>query len=125
AKHQMSAVLFTSLCSRSLPEQSANQQSLQQNERDTANDVDLVRLPDCWLSVDEDTATGKGALLKPPTLEGSPIEHVGALAHFDRDVAWSFAVEYPYSHFPGDTTVVRPIHQDATHSSRPEIDIVH
>ena len=70
---------------------------------------DLVRLPDRWLSVEDDTAMGKGALLEPPALQGTPIEHVGVYAFYHGDVPRLFPFEHPQRHASSDLPLLAEV----------------
>src|SRR5947208_16869965 len=75
--------------------------------------------------VEHDTARRQSASLYPPALHSTPIKHVIVFTFCNRDVLRLLPIENPHGHVRGDTTVVSPIHQLATHSSSPKIHIPH
>src|SRR5579862_658450 len=84
--------------SRSLPHQPTNQHSLKYDQRSTGNEVGLISVPCRGLAVEDRAVRGKGALLKPPTLEGSPIEHVGIYTFYFGNSRRFFSSEHPLRH---------------------------
>src|SRR5262249_54157081 len=110
---------------RPLPEKREDRHGLRQEHEQRGYDVPFVCFPERGLPIQHNAAGRELALLYPPPFQSTPIEHVGVIAHHDRNVLWPFAVENLHSHISCNTSVVCPMHEGAAHSSRPKIHIVH
>src|SRR6266576_2062584 len=122
-RHPVNKRLFEPFLSCPLPQQPQDEGSLQQAQKNAANDVLFIRFPDCWLIIEQDTTWRQRTLFNSPAPQGSPIEHVDVGAFDDRNVLRPRSVENPEDGLSNKLAFGSETLQIATHLSMPQFHI--